>query len=197
MEPAEQKFFNKTMRNFASLRNPGFDTNPDAPPFPLDWFDLEQEVLADFGAMYYLSSLSKFNRDRSLASMTAQLEPPLRLNQYKIFRSNGFPRAFITWAGMSPEDEHGFAVDHLPIEPHQWNSGTSKWLIDFVAPFGQIDQIVPQLTRNPKETRVRTVWHNRTGTRRRIVEWSRPKPDDPVAIRSYGVGQFAKLLNEA
>ncbi|MCP5072678.1 MAG: toxin-activating lysine-acyltransferase [Rhodobacteraceae bacterium] len=196
MGRAERQFLNKTMRNFATLRNPGFVPNSGASAFPADWFDLSPKILADFGALYYLASLSPFNRDRSLAAITAQLEPPLRLKQYRIFRSKGYPRAFITWAGMSPAHERDFAVDHQPIAPHMWNSGTSKWLIDFVAPFGQIDQIVPLLTRNPNETRVRTVWHNKTGTRRRIVEWSRPEPDDPVAVKSYGVGQFTKLVDE-
>ena len=193
---ANQQFLNKTLRNFASLRNPGFEPNSSAQPFPTDWFDLKPEVLADFGALYYLMSLSKFNRDRSLEQITAQLEPPLRLNQYLILRSNGFPRAFITWAGLDPASEHRFAVAHRGIEPHEWNSGQSKWLIDFVAPFGQFDQIVSILAQNKSETRVRTMWHNKTGTRRRIVEWNRPKDTEDIYVKSYGVGQFATLLQE-
>lgn len=183
-----------TLRQFEALRNNVPSSPKEALPFPDDWFDLPAESLADFGAMYYLMSLSPFNNQRSLAQITAQLEPALRLGQYRIFRSNGYPRAFITWAGLDKAAEMGFAVDHRSLKPAEWNSGPSIWLIDFVAPFGQIDQIISTLDRNPDISRLRTLWHNKPATRHRIVEWVRHAPDGQIRMKSFGIGQFKKLL---
>ena len=124
----------------------------------------------------------------------ALLEPPLRLGQYKVFRAGGHPRAFLTWAGLTPEAEYDFAVRHRPLLPAEWNGGTSKWMVDFAAPFGHVEQIIPMLTANPAETRVRTLWHNRAGTRWRILEWSRPPGQAHVDVRSFGPSQFARMV---
>jgi len=194
--PRSDHFFRATMRHFAELRAATPDGADTAQPFPDDWFDLPETLLADLGAMVFLAGLGRHHRPQSLASVMAQFEPPLRLGQYRLFRSNGFPRAFITWAGLAPAQERRFAIDHLPLHPQDWNSGPSVWLVDFVAPFGHIDQIVPLLTANPSLPHVRTLWHNRDGSRYRVVEWSRPAPEAPVAVRSYGAGQFARRLLE-
>ena len=195
MSSTEQDFVKATMRHFDVLRQPAFAKSKNETPFPNDWFDFPPDLMADFGAMYFLSSLSKFNRNRSLAQITNQLESPLRLGQYKIFRSNGHPRAFVTWAGLNQKAERQMAVDQQPLDPHQWNSGKSVWLIDFVAPFGHFDQVVPMLTRNNDMHRLRTLWHNRKGTRARVVEWWRPFEGGQILVKSYGKGQFNKLLN--
>lgn len=187
----------------AGAANGAPDTPGDAPdtpqtalPFPDDWFDLPSGTFADFGAMYYLMSLTPFNRNRSLAQVTAQLEPPLRLGQYRLFRSNGFPRAFVTWAGLDPKAEMRFAVTNQALAPQDWNSGSSIWLVDFIAPFGQVEQMIPMLIRNPSISRVRTLWHNKPGTRRRVVEWNRTDPLPDIRMKSYGVNQFEKQLRE-
>lgn len=192
--PRSDHFFRATMRHFAELRAATAEGADDPRPFPSDWFDLPDALYSDLGAMLYLASLGRHHRPLPLAAAMAQFEPPLRLGQYRLFRANGFPRAFITWAGLSPDAESRFAIDHLPLEPQDWNSGPSVWLVDFVAPFGHIDQIVPMLTANPDLPHVRTLWHNRDGSRYRVVEWSRPVPEAPVAVRSYGAGQFARRL---
>lgn len=191
-----EQFFRATMRHFAELRESGPLPSSSARPFPKDWFDLPEPFLADFGSLFYLAALTRYHRPRPLYDLFACFEPPLRLGQYKLFRSNGHPRAAITWAGLSPQAEYRFAVDHKPLGPEDWNSGTSHWLVDFIAPFGHLDQIVPLLTQNPDVLRLRTLWHNKPGTRYRIVEWSRASADDRIDIRSYGVGQFKRLLKE-
>lgn len=184
------------MRHFSVLRARATEGSTRPEPFPRGWFDFTQERLADFGAMYFLASLSSFNRDRSLAAITAQLEPPLRLAQYRVFRSGGHPRAFVTWAGLDTARERAFAVEQKPLTPQDWNSGDSKWVIDLVAPFGHVEQVIMALAGQRNETRVRTLWHNRKGTRARVMEFSRKTPGGPVSQRSYGLGQFRRLLEQ-
>ena len=141
LEPENERFFRKTLRHFAEMRNQGPGASTSSESFPVDWFDIPHDKLADYGAMTFLAGLTNYHREQPLARAMHYFEPPLRLGHYKIFRSNGFPRAFITWAGLSPAAERAFALDHLPLEPEHWTSGSSVWLVDFVAPFGHVDQM--------------------------------------------------------
>ena len=192
----ENHFFRATMRHFAHLRSSGPQAADSEQPFPADWFDLPQTTFADFGAMLYLAGLTSYHRPRRLDHLIATMEPALRLGQYKLFYSNGFPRAAITWAGLSSDAEYRFAIENRALEPQDWNSGTSTWLVDFIAPFGHVDQIVPMLTQNPSLTRLRTLFISEDSQRRRVVEWSRPSPDATIRFAAYGLGQFKKMLLE-
>ena len=193
----DEKMVQRTLRHVRVMALPeGKSTAPLA--FPPDWFDLPERLWADLGAMAYLLSLTGYHRKLPYGDIMAALEPPLRLGQYRIFRSEqGYPRAFITWAGLSPAVEYDFAVRHRPLLPQEWNAGQSKWLVNFAAPFGHTEQIIPLLTRNPEETCVRAMWHNKTGEKYRILEWSRPKGETEVKVASYNPAQFAAKLGVA
>lgn len=196
MSKHSQHFMNASLRHLAALRDCARPAPETDAPFPPDWFDWPQDTLADLGAMCLLCALTPFHQFRTHAQVFAQLETPLRLGQYRIFRSDGHPRAFVTWAGLTPEAERQFALTHQPLTPPQWNAGASKWLIDLVAPFGHLEQVLEQLARKPDERRIRALWHNRPGTRYRILEWTRTEDGGPIAVTSYGVGQFARVLDE-
>ncbi|WP_254436598.1 toxin-activating lysine-acyltransferase [Ruegeria arenilitoris] len=93
--------------------------------FPKDWFDISPEKYADFGALFYLAGLTKTHQQRSLAQVLYAFETPLRLGQYHIFRQNGFPRGFVTFAGLSPEAEYQYAVQEKPLMDTDFTSGSS------------------------------------------------------------------------
>ncbi|NNK77543.1 MAG: hypothetical protein HKP40_02405 [Litoreibacter sp.] len=85
MADENQKFVRKTLRHFAVMRNLGPGASLSDTPFPDDWFDLPEDVLADFGAMVYLASLTKLHQKHILKQAMGVFEPPLRLGQYRIF----------------------------------------------------------------------------------------------------------------
>lgn len=195
MQGQQEKFVAQSLRHLAQLRHVRVG-NPDAGlPYPDGWFDLPQPVLADLGAMFFLTSLSPFHRNRPLSQVFSVLEPALRLKQYRIFRSDGHPRAFVTWAGLNRAAEHSFAVDHQPLKPEQWNSGNSVWVVDLVSPFGHIEQVIRMLSANDRLGRLRTLWHNRAGTRARVIEWTRQAPGGDIRVTSYGRSQFSNLIS--
>lgn len=196
MSSQSQDFIRASLRHLAVLKDGPSRASERPEPFPPDWFDWPQDMLADLGAMSFLAALNPFHQIRTHAQVITGLETPLRLGQYRIFRSGGYPRAFVTWAGLTAEAERRLALDHLPLEAHQWNGGTSKWIIDLVAPFGHLEQVLDMLAHKPDERRVRALWHNRPGTRYRIMEWTRDHDGGPVALASYGVGQFARLMDK-
>ena len=196
MPKGHEDFTEKALRHFAALRDGAPGKAPGRDAFPDDWFDLPTGVLADFGAMFYLASMTGYHRPRSLAAAVSTFEPALRLGQYHIFRSGGFPRAFVSWAGLDPARERRFAVDHQPLLPEDWNSGPSIWLVDFVDPFGKLDEMTGMLMRNPALTRLRTLWHDATGKSYRIIEWTRADKDAPVDQQSYTPAKFAARLGK-
>ena len=164
-----------------------------AKQFPKGWVDLPPEKYADFGAMLYLSSLTPVHRDRMLTQAVYTFETPLRLGQYHIFRQNGFPRGFVTFAGLSNQAERRFAIKRQALKPEDYASGTSFWLIDLVAPFGQVRQMVEQLKQSIPHPRVRVNRLDSDLGTNRIVEWSRDD-DGEVHMRLYRQNAFRKQL---
>lgn len=189
--PAQDKFLRMSLRHLDALS--GAQVDP-AIPYPDGWFDLPDRQLTDLGAMFFLISLSKYHQARPLAQIFASLEAPLRLAQYRIFRSGGYPRAFMTWAGLDHAAERQFAVDHTPLRKDQWNSGSSLWVVDLAAPFGHLEQVIDMMAANRQTNRVRTLWHNRAGTRARVIEWAREGHEARIVVTSYGQHQFARKL---
>lgn len=161
--------------------------------YPKGWFDLSPEKYADLGAMLYLSGLTATLRHRSLTQAIYGFETPLRLGQYQIFRQNGFPRGFVTFGGLSPQAEHRLAVEGQPLRDKDLASGTSFWILDMVAPFGQTRKIVDILKQNIPHQRVRTNRPHGDVKKPRVVEWNR---DTTGAIRTrvYRREDFAQLL---
>jgi len=165
--------------------------------FPKDWFNLSQDVLADFGAIMFLAALSPTHRSHTLAQNFYGFETPLRLKQYTIFRdAGGYPRGFATFAGLSPEAELRYAVEQTALKPEDWTSGASFWIIDFVMPFGQAPQVIEKLKSDLPYERVRTNRLASDLTTPRIVEWFR-RPDRSVGLKVYRRGDFAALLGAA
>ncbi len=163
--------------------------------FPKDWFDISPEKYADFGALFYLAGLTKTHQKRSLAQVLYAFETPLRLGQYHIFRQNGFPRGFVTFAGLSPDAEYKYAVQEKALTDTDFTSGSSFWIVDLVAPFGQTSQMVDILKREIPHPRVRTNRMDSDLTRNRIVEWTRDDAGE-VHMRLYKKKEFAQALKE-
>ncbi len=162
--------------------------------FPKGWFDISKDRYADLGAMLYLSALTRTHNDRSLPQAIYTFEPPWRLNQYHIFRQNGYPRGFVTYAGLSTEAERRYAIDRQALTDKDFASGTSFWIIDLVAPFGQFRQIVDILKRDIPYERLRANRMDSDMTRERIVEWTR---DDggKINMRLYKTSEFDRMLS--
>lgn len=187
----QEKFLRVSLRHLAAIRGAQVAASG---PFPQGWFDLPERQLTDLGAMTWLASFSRYHMHRSLAEIQSSLDIPLRLSQYRILRSDGYPRAFFTWAGLDHDAETQFGVDHIPLRKEHWNSGSSLWVIDLVAPFGHLDQVIKVMAANRQTNRVRTLWHNKSGTRARVIEWTRATADSEIKVTSYGQNQFAHHL---
>lgn len=71
--------------------------------------------------------------------------PPIVLDQCRLYTKAGLPYAFVTWALVSDEVDARLRSAQPKIAPHEWKSGGHVWIIDAVAPFGQLDETLAEL----------------------------------------------------
>lgn len=94
-----------------------------------------------FGAAAWLLSHHSFYKNVSLQSLEAIVATPMRLGQFKIFRKDGVPFAYASWAYLDESTESRLRQSGDVIQPEDWNCGAIPWLIDLVAPFGGEDVV--------------------------------------------------------
>lgn len=71
--------------------------------------------------------------------------PPVILDQCRLYTRSGIPFAFLTWAFVSDEVDARLRSGRPKIAPHEWQNGSHIWLIDIVAPFGQMEETIDEL----------------------------------------------------
>ncbi|WP_320174768.1 toxin-activating lysine-acyltransferase [Maridesulfovibrio sp.] len=107
-----------------------------------------------------------------LSDMKWLVVPPVRLRQFRIFRKDGMPFAYVCWASVNEQTEARLKAGHVKLRPDEWNNGDNLWLVDLVAPFGGAEEVMKDLKRTVfegKTVKSRQVAPDGTGTA--VVEW--------------------------
>jgi cytolysin-activating lysine-acyltransferase len=76
-----------------------------------------------------------------IADLDWRLLPPLVLDQCRLYSKADMPWAFTTWAFVSDAVDQRLRSTAPLIAPHEWKSGDKPWLIDVVAPFGDVEAV--------------------------------------------------------
>lgn len=71
--------------------------------------------------------------------------PPIVLDQCRLYTKGGLPYAFVTWALVNDAVAARLRCAQPRIAPHEWKCGEEVWIIDAVAPFGQLDETLQEL----------------------------------------------------
>ena len=87
-----------------------------------------------------------FARDQRLrftfiGDLDWRLLPPLVLDQCRLYSKADMPWAFATWAFVNDAVDQRLRSNPSAIGPHEWKCGATPWLIDVVAPFGDVDTV--------------------------------------------------------
>jgi len=77
------------------------------------------------------------------------LLPPLHHGQYRLFHRNGKPIGYVSWAWFSQEVEDRFLGGGYHLTLADWKSGDLPWIIELVAPYGDI-KLIRQTLRDQK-----------------------------------------------
>ena len=71
--------------------------------------------------------------------------PPVVLDQCRLYTKSGLPYAFVTWALLNETVAERLRSGQPKIAPHEWKSGDEVWIIDAIAPFGQLEETLKEL----------------------------------------------------
>ncbi|WP_052689302.1 toxin-activating lysine-acyltransferase [Xanthomonas albilineans] len=105
-------------------------------------FRTQDEYMTEVGKAIQL--LMRTDRKKfSIAATYMWLWPAIRLGQIMTLRnSRGLWVAYATWAYLSPEiAARRWNSDPPYLHLSEWNEGSELWLIDFVAPFGNVREL--------------------------------------------------------
>ena len=94
------------------------------------------------GKIVWLMGQSKAHQSHDIADLHRVILPPVALGQYRLWESDGFPVGFMSWALFNEEAEIGYLDGTRLIQPDDWNKGERLWLVDFIAPFGGVREIL-------------------------------------------------------
>lgn len=97
------------------------------------------------GTVSWLMLAAPATRHTLLSDLEWRVMPALLLNQAKIYLRDEMPVAYVSWAKLSPEVERRYRQPPHRLGPADWRSGTAVWLVDLVAPFGGVQEIMKDL----------------------------------------------------
>ncbi len=134
-------------------------------------------VAGILGEAVWLLGRSNAHKHLFISELDWLLLPSLQLRQFRIWRHNGQPVGFASWAYLAQEAADRFVESAKAgrmgrIAPNEWKSGDQLWLIDFLAPFGGGDEMVKELREKIFEGRkIRTLQPALDGSGPAVMEW--------------------------
>lgn len=114
-----------------------------------DWeqseFELRQS--AAYGHAVRVLTSSRQHRNENVHTLAASLWPAVRLNQIAfLYNSKGAPVAFVTWAYVTGDVATLLEQDpDYRLDISEWNEGDQVWIVDLVAPFGDLRNLLRKL----------------------------------------------------
>lgn len=108
----------------------------------------DHDKLRVYGDMMFLAFRSERHGQMNTATLRTYLEPPIELDQFRIFRYDGVPRGMYTWAWLSQRAARRL-VKGKPMTPEDWRSGDQLWIIDMIAPYRGMSASMTQFIMTP------------------------------------------------
>ncbi len=104
--------------------------------------------LPAMGPILLLYMQSSHRRYQFIADLEWLLMPPLVSGQCKLYMKNEYPISFISWAFLNEEAEKRMFKNGGKLRPDDWNCGDRLWVIDIVAPFAGVENMLGDLQVN-------------------------------------------------
>ncbi len=110
--------------------------------------------LPAIGPVLLLYMQSSHRRYQFIGDLEWLLMPPLISGQCKLFMKEEYPTSFISWAFLNEAAEKRLFQNGGKLRPEDWNCGDRLWVIDIVAPFGGVENMLHDLQLNEFPGRV-------------------------------------------
>ena len=121
-----------------------FDPNQGTVPEPTN-APRGQEKVQALGHAVWLMTHSAIHKHLFMIDAEWLIVPPVSLGQYKLWYKNDLPYGFASWAFLGPDAEARIREGIRRVTPIDWKSGDTLWLMDFIAPFGDQQQMLQEL----------------------------------------------------
>jgi len=140
--------------------------------------NLPSEIL---GQVTWLMLQSPAHKHLFLTDLEWLAAPAISLKQFRIYRQENTPVAFVSWAFLNEEAEQRLLSGQRKLSPVEWKEGDRAWIIDIVAPFGGTDEILRSLKKTifPDQD-VRTLVPGEDGKSVRVLTISEKQEDASV-----------------
>jgi cytolysin-activating lysine-acyltransferase len=116
---------------------------------------LQKTVSQVLGEITWLLTQSQIHKNMFLSDLEWFVMPAILTEQFRIWNGpNGTPAAFVTYAFVSLETDARLEAGAHKLAPHEWQSGEILWLMEVVAPFGAVDEIMLDLVKTAFPDRV-------------------------------------------
>ena len=100
------------------------------------------------GEITWLMTRSMNHRYFFISDLEWMILQPVSLGQFRMFQGEKFPVGAAFWAFVNEEIEERLRKGITKMTPADWKSGESLWLIDLIAPFGNVEKMLADLTEN-------------------------------------------------
>ena len=104
--------------------------------------------LPAIGPIVMLYMQSAHRRFQFVSDLEWLLLPPLVSGQCKLYMKKEYPVSYVSWAFLSEEAESHLLKNGGKLRPEDWKSGDRLWIIDIVAPFGGIENMLNDIRKN-------------------------------------------------
>ena len=108
--------------------------------------DENKEKVLQLGFAAKLAMSSALHRGLTIDYLNHVVKPALAHKQLKFyFNVRGEPVAYVVWAFVAPDVEKRIVAGHKAMHLSEWNEGDALWIVDLVAPFGNIREVLYDL----------------------------------------------------
>lgn len=104
--------------------------------------------LPAMGPVIMLYMQSSHRRFQFISDLEWLLLPPLVGGQCKLYMKKEYPVSFISWAFLDDDAEKRLFHNAGKLRPDDWKSGDNLWVIDIVAPFGGVENMLRDIQKN-------------------------------------------------
>jgi cytolysin-activating lysine-acyltransferase len=119
-----------------------------APPYSETAQNEKRKTIAQvFGEIVWLFTQSPQHQNFALGDLEWLVMTPLLLRQFRVFYASERPIGVALWAFVNEEVERQLLSGNAKLASADWKSGEKLWLVEVVAPFGEMDAMIMNLKR--------------------------------------------------
>lgn len=100
------------------------------------------------GEITWLLTQSPVHKQLFIGDLEWFIMPPLLLEQFRIFNGPQHPVGVALWATVSEETEQRLISGAHKLRADEWKGGDRPWLIELIAPFGGVEEILQDFSAN-------------------------------------------------